>query len=118
MFRRKSEGLELASAVRSLDVLVLDEADRLLDMGFETSGIMVCTDVMARGIDIPDVNWVLQYDPPSSARKMPKRSRLIKKLAGNQKRLTLIGPDWPVRTFTIGSFVSRANVKSCPLHNH
>uniref|UniRef100_A0A3Q2QE74 ATP-dependent RNA helicase n=1 Tax=Fundulus heteroclitus TaxID=8078 RepID=A0A3Q2QE74_FUNHE len=37
MFRRKSEGLELASAVRSLDVLVLDEADRLLDMGFEAS---------------------------------------------------------------------------------
>ncbi|XP_074641079.1 ATP-dependent RNA helicase DDX55-like isoform X2 [Tubulanus polymorphus] len=31
------------------------------------SGILVCTDVMARGIDIPDVNWVLQYDPPSSA---------------------------------------------------
>lgn len=202
MFRRKSEGLELASAVRSLEVLVLDEADRLLDMGFEASlntilsylpkqrrtglfsatqtqeleklvraglrnpvritvkekgqaatatqktpsrlsnyyticraedkfntlvtflrqhkhekqlvffstcacveyfgralemlvkkvpihcihgkmknkrssifadfralksGILVCTDVMARGIDIPDVNWVLQYDPPSSA---------------------------------------------------
>ena len=32
------------------------------------SGIMVCTDVMARGIDIPEVNWVLQYDPPSNAR--------------------------------------------------
>ncbi|XP_034048188.1 ATP-dependent RNA helicase DDX55 [Thalassophryne amazonica] len=31
------------------------------------SGILVCTDVMARGIDIPDVNWVLQYDPPSNA---------------------------------------------------
>uniref|UniRef100_A0A1A8EFY6 ATP-dependent RNA helicase n=1 Tax=Nothobranchius kadleci TaxID=1051664 RepID=A0A1A8EFY6_NOTKA len=202
MFRRKSDGLDLASAVRSLDVLVLDEADRLLDMGFEASlntilgylpkqrrtglfsatqtqelenlvraglrnpvritvkekgqaaaatqktpsrlsnyyticrsedkfntlvaflrqhkhekhlvffstcacveyfgralevlvkkvsircihgkmknkrnsifadfrtlksGILVCTDVMARGVDIPDVNWVLQYDPPSSA---------------------------------------------------
>uniref|UniRef100_A0A1A7YH61 ATP-dependent RNA helicase n=1 Tax=Iconisemion striatum TaxID=60296 RepID=A0A1A7YH61_9TELE len=201
MFRRKSEGLDLAGAVRSLDVLVLDEADRLLDMGFEASlntilgylpkqrrtglfsatqtqelenlvraglrnpvritvkekgqaattqktpsrlsnyyiicrtedkfntlvaflrqhkhekhlvffstcacveyfgralemlvkkvsircihgkmknkrssifadfrtlksGILVCTDVMARGVDIPDVNWVLQYDPPSSA---------------------------------------------------
>lgn len=35
MFRRKAEGLALASCVRSLDVLVLDEADRLLDMGFE-----------------------------------------------------------------------------------
>ncbi|XP_056289066.1 ATP-dependent RNA helicase DDX55 [Pseudoliparis swirei] len=203
MFRRKADGLDLASSVRSLDVLVLDEADRLLDMGFEASlntilghlpkqrrtglfsatqtqeleklvraglrnpvrisvkekgvaasavaqktpsrlcnyyticrtenkfnqlvaflrqhklekhliffstcacveyygraletlvkrvtvhcihgkmrskrnqifadfralknGILVCTDVMARGIDIPDVNWVLQYDPPSSA---------------------------------------------------
>ena len=33
-----------------------------------SSGILVCTDVMARGIDIPEVNWVLQYDPPSSAR--------------------------------------------------
>ncbi|KAM9800876.1 ATP-dependent RNA helicase DDX55 [Neosynchiropus ocellatus] len=202
MFRRKADGLDLASAVKSLDVLVLDEADRLLDMGFEASlntilgflpkqrrtglfsatqtqeleklvraglrnpvritvkekgvaasatqrtparlsnhymicrsedkfnnlvaflrqhksekhlvffstcacvefysralealvkktsvlslhgkmkhkrskvfadfrnlksGVLVCTDVMARGIDIPDVNWVLQYDPPSSA---------------------------------------------------
>uniref|UniRef100_A0AC11B4K2 DEAD-box helicase 55 n=1 Tax=Ovis aries TaxID=9940 RepID=A0AC11B4K2_SHEEP len=158
MFRRKAEGLDLASCVRSLEVLVLDEADRLLDMGFETSintileflpkqrrtglfsatqtqevenlvraglrnpvrisvkekgvaasstqktpsrlenhymvckadekfnqlvhflrnhkqekhlvffsGILVCTDVMARGIDIPEVNWVLQYDPPSNA---------------------------------------------------
>lgn len=35
MFRRKSDGLDLACSVRSLDVLVLDEADRLLDMGFE-----------------------------------------------------------------------------------
>ncbi|XP_077015741.1 ATP-dependent RNA helicase DDX55 isoform X2 [Tamandua tetradactyla] len=202
MFRRKAEGLDLAGCVKSLDVLVLDEADRLLDMGFEASintilellpkqrrtglfsatqtqevenlvraglrnpvrisvkekgvaasstqktpsrlenyymvckadekfnqlvhflrnhkqekhlvffstcacveyygkalealvrsvkimcihgkmkykrnkifmefrqlqsGILVCTDVMARGVDIPEVNWVLQYDPPSSA---------------------------------------------------
>lgn len=35
MFRRKSDGLDLGCSVKSLDVLVLDEADRLLDMGFE-----------------------------------------------------------------------------------
>jgi len=23
---------------------------------------------MARGVDIPEVNWVIQYDPPSSAK--------------------------------------------------
>lgn len=32
------------------------------------SGVLVCTDVMARGVDIPEVDWVLQFDPPSSAK--------------------------------------------------
>ncbi|XP_043253012.1 probable ATP-dependent RNA helicase DDX55 homolog [Colletes gigas] len=31
------------------------------------SGILICTDVMARGVDISEVDWVLQYDPPCSA---------------------------------------------------
>lgn len=30
-------------------------------------GILICTDVMARGIDILEMDWVLQYDPPCSA---------------------------------------------------
>ncbi|XP_066251903.1 probable ATP-dependent RNA helicase DDX55 homolog isoform X2 [Euwallacea similis] len=29
--------------------------------------LLLCTDVMARGIDIPEVDWVLQWDPPASA---------------------------------------------------
>lgn len=28
------------------------------------SGVLICTDVVARGIDLPDVDWILQYDPP------------------------------------------------------
>lgn len=31
------------------------------------SGALICTDVMARGVDISEVDWVLQYDPPCSA---------------------------------------------------
>jgi len=31
------------------------------------SGVLLCTDVMARGIDIPEVDWVVQLDPPSNA---------------------------------------------------
>lgn len=27
-------------------------------------GALICTDVAARGLDIPDVNWILQLDPP------------------------------------------------------
>ncbi|XP_022649209.1 ATP-dependent RNA helicase DDX55-like isoform X2 [Varroa destructor] len=30
------------------------------------SGVLLCTDVMARGVDIPKVDWVVQYDPPLS----------------------------------------------------
>lgn len=29
-----------------------------------TSGVLVCTDVDARGLDIPGIDYVVQYDPP------------------------------------------------------
>jgi len=28
------------------------------------NGMLVATDVVARGIDLPDVNWIIQFDPP------------------------------------------------------
>ncbi|XP_070845754.1 ATP-dependent RNA helicase DDX55 [Chaetodon trifascialis] len=228
MFRRKADGLDLAGSVRSLDVLVLDEADRLLDMGFLTSlntildhlpkqrrtglfsatqtqeleklvraglrnpvritvkekgvaataavqktpsrlsnyyticraedkfnslvaflrqhkheknlvffstcasveyygraletlvkkvsvhcihgkmknkrnkifadfrtlksGVLVCTDVMARGIDIPDVNWVLQYDPPSSASAFVHRCGRTARIGNEGNALVFLLP--------------------------
>ncbi|CAF0807234.1 unnamed protein product [Adineta steineri] len=31
-----------------------------------TTSILLCTDIVARGIDLPDVDWVIQYDPPTT----------------------------------------------------
>ena len=28
------------------------------------AGALLCTDVAARGLDLPDIRWVVQYDPP------------------------------------------------------
>lgn len=33
----------------------------------ESKAILLCTDVIARGVDIPEMNWVLQWEPPSNA---------------------------------------------------
>ncbi|XP_028515848.1 probable ATP-dependent RNA helicase DDX31 isoform X2 [Exaiptasia diaphana] len=31
------------------------------------AGVLLCTDVAARGLDLPNVNWIIQYNTPGSA---------------------------------------------------
>ncbi|KAL8624710.1 ATP-dependent RNA helicase ddx55 [Nucella lapillus] len=55
-------------------------------------GLLVCTDVMARGVDIPDVDWVIQYDPPSSASAFVHRCGRTARIGNAGNALVMLLP--------------------------
>ncbi|XP_049942298.1 ATP-dependent RNA helicase DDX55 [Schistocerca serialis cubense] len=56
------------------------------------SGILACTDVMARGVDIPDVHWVIQYDPPSSAAAFVHRCGRTARIGNEGSAIVMLLP--------------------------
>ncbi|PNY13310.1 DEAD-box ATP-dependent RNA helicase 51-like protein [Trifolium pratense] len=40
-----------------------------LDFCKAEKGVLLCTDVAARGLHIPDVDWIVQYDPPDEPKE-------------------------------------------------
>nr|CAD7263732.1 unnamed protein product [Timema shepardi] len=56
------------------------------------SGVLVCTDVMARGVDIPEVHWVVQYDPPSSAAAFVHRCGRTARIGHDGSALVMLLP--------------------------
>lgn len=42
--------------------------NRFFEFCNANSGTLICTDVAARGLDIPEVDWVIQFDPPDDPR--------------------------------------------------
>lgn len=57
-----------------------------------TSAVLMCTDVMARGVDFPNVDWVVQFDPPSSAKAFVHRCGRTARMGQSGRALVLLLP--------------------------
>jgi ATP-dependent RNA helicase DDX18/HAS1 len=57
-------------------------------------GTLICTDVAARGLDIPAVDWIVQFDPPDDPRDYIHRvGRTARGANGKGKSLMFLQPN-------------------------
>ncbi|KAF1354661.1 putative ATP-dependent RNA helicase [Delphinella strobiligena] len=57
-------------------------------------GTLICTDVAARGLDIPAVDWIVQFDPPDDPRDYIHRvGRTARGASGKGKSLMFLQPN-------------------------
>jgi len=60
----------------------------------QKSGTLLCTDVAARGLDIPDVDWIIQFDPPDDPKEYIHRvGRTARGAAGTGRALLFLTPE-------------------------
>lgn len=58
-----------------------------------SSGVLFCTDVAARGLDIPAVDWIVQYDPPDDPKEYIHRVGRTARAGGAGNALLFLLPE-------------------------
>ena len=60
----------------------------------QKTGTLLCTDVAARGLDIPDVDWIIQFDPPDDPKEYIHRvGRTARGAKGKGRALLFLTPE-------------------------
>ncbi|GAX26904.1 ATP-dependent RNA helicase DDX18/HAS1 [Fistulifera solaris] len=58
------------------------------------TGTLLCTDVAARGLDIPEVDWIIQFDPPDDPKEYIHRvGRTARGATGSGRALLFLTPE-------------------------
>ncbi|KAA8496903.1 ATP-dependent RNA helicase DDX55 [Porphyridium purpureum] len=76
----------------------------------DDSGVLLCTDVAARGLDIPNVDWVVQLDPPQRAEQFVHRIGRTARLGRTGKALLFLLP-------SEDTYVHFLAIQQCPVKN-
>ncbi|XP_053337694.1 probable ATP-dependent RNA helicase DDX31 [Clarias gariepinus] len=56
------------------------------------AGVLLCTDVAARGLDLPQVTWIVQFNPPTSAAEYVHRVGRTARIGAQGKALLFLTP--------------------------
>lgn len=81
------------SQVLSIHGKMKDKRFKIFDrFRSQDSGILLCTDVMCRGVDIPSVDWVIQFDPPSTASSFVHRCGRTARIGNEGSALVMLLP--------------------------
>lgn len=71
----------------------MSKIDTGIELTFKDSAILVCTDVAARGLDIPNVQNVLHYQSPFNAEIYVHRSGRTARIGMPGEALALLAPE-------------------------
>eukprot|EP00884_Botryococcus_braunii_P021246 jgi/Botrbrau1/7805/Bobra.0159s0233.1 len=82
----------------------------LADFAAGSSGCLLCTDVAARGLDIPDVDWIVQYDPPQDPDAFVHRVGRTARMGRSGNALVMLLP-------TEETYVDFLKVRKIPLQS-
>lgn len=59
----------------------------------KSNGVLFCTDLAARGLDIPDIDWVIQFDAPQDPAAFVHRVGRTARLGKFGKALVMLQPN-------------------------